>query len=261
MKAIIAAFQSAMTTLKAKGDAALATITSPIDQIEGANQVAAAINTLKWVKENVEEWLSNVATLEQKFDEELTTQVAAAISAKVAAGEYMAKADVETAVAAAELNGKNLAEAAFAAQAAAAKLVSDRRAELTTVHGAEVAASLSDESLQGDDAAFTAFKTELARRVTDLGALGVTAAAKKVAFQQIACGIPFDEAGRKSFDDRLAGIRELVNTTTPAPGSAQAAASTPTAPVPGSGQPPAASAGSAPAKADDSTEEKPVYGF
>lgn len=251
MKAIIAAFQLAMTTLKAKADAALETIKSPIDQIQSASEVASAINTLKWCQSSVEEWLSNVATLEAKFDEEVAAAVNAQIAAKVAAGEYMAAADVNAAVAAAELKGKNEAESAYAAAAAAAKLVSDRRAEIATLHGAEAAASLPDSALAGDDAAFDSFKSEFGRRVAALSAIGVTAAEKtRPAFADIACGIPFTEEGVQAFDGRLVAIKSLV----PAGGVAASAAP---GTVPGSGQPPAAGGGSAPS----APSTAPVVGF
>lgn len=255
MKAIIAAFQLAMTNLKAKADAALETIKSPIDQIQSASEVASAINTLKWCQENVSEWLANVGALEAKYDQEVTSAVNAKVAAMVAAGEYMAKADVETAVAAAQLKGKTDADTAYAAAAAAAKLVADRRAELTTVHGAEAAAALPDAALQGDDAAFDATRTEFGRRVSELAALGVTAAAEKTrpAFADLACAIAFDDEGNKAFDGRLAIVKTLVPE-----GSATAAASAPGSTTPpGSGQPPAAGASASSSAADN----KVVVGF
>jgi hypothetical protein len=260
MKAIIAAFTSAMTNLKAKADAALETIKSPIDQITSAQEVAAAISTIRWCSENVQSWLSNVAALEAKFDEELTSAVAAEISAKVAAGEFMAKADVETAIGAAEKKGRDAAEAAFAQAAAEAKVITLRRNEIEAAHGADVAASVSDDSLKGDDAAFAIIKSELGRRVSELSSIGVTAASKKEAFAEIACGIPFSPEGNQSFDARLVTIKQLVGPV--APGSATAAASQASTAVPGSGQPPATAAAAAASSAQSTSEPAEVsYGF
>jgi hypothetical protein len=258
MKSIIAAFQLAMTNLKAKADAALETIKSPIDQIASASEVVAAINTLKWCQENVTGWLTNVAALEAKFDEEVTSAVNAQMAAKVAAGEYMAKADVETAIAAAELKGKNDSDAAYVASAAAAKLVSDRRAEIATAHGAEAAAEIPEAFLKGDDAAFAALKTEFARRSTGLAALGVTAALEKTrpAFADIACGIEFSEAGNKAFDDRMTIIKSLVPE-----GSAPVAASAASGTLPGSGQPPAAGGASGGSPTAPAAKGNPPVGF
>lgn len=252
MKAIIAAFQLAMTTLKAKADAALETIKSPIDQIQSAGEVAAAINTLKWCQESVKEWLTNVAALEAKFDEEVESAVAAKVAAMVAAGEYVASADVAAAVSAAELKGRTDAEGAFAAAAAAAKLISDRRAEVAAAHGADAAAGIPDEALAGDDTSFAGFKNEFGRRVAALSALGVTASAEKTrpAFADIACGISFSDEGAQAFDGRLAVIKALI----PAGGVAASAAP---GVVPGSGQPPAATGGTPPS----APTTAPVVGF
>lgn len=260
MKAILAAFQLAMTTLKAKADAALSSVPSVLDQVEGANQVAAAIDTLRWCGKNVEEWLSNVSALEKKFDEELTSGVAAALEAKVAAGEFVPKDKVEAAVAAARTEEQNAAMGRIAEAVAAVKVVNARRASITEKHGAEVAAKLTDEQLAGDDAAFASFSTELDRRVTALCEIGVTATDKPASFQRIACGIAFDADGGKAFDTELESVRELAGNR---PGGSTAASQPTPGRLPGSGQPPAAGGGNGGGNRQTAASEdaEAEYGF
>jgi hypothetical protein len=234
MKAILAAFTLAIKELKTKANSALEGM-GPVDQYEGAREVSYAINTLKYAAKEVESMLNQVAEIEAKLEPEITAAAEARLpemlAAKVAAGEYIAKADVEAAVAAARTEATTAAEAAFTLREQEAATIAARRKEIETAHGADVAASVTDESLKGD--AFDALKTELGRRVAALSEIGVTATANKDAFAKIACGHSFDEDGGKSFDENLALVKGLVPK-----GAAQAAASTAPAKVPGSGQPP-----------------------
>lgn len=246
MKAIIAAFTIAIKELKSKADSALSGM-GPVDQYEGAREVSYAINTLQWTAKEVTNMLQQVVDLEAKFDPEVEAAVAAKLpeflAAKVAAGEYIAKADVEAAVAAAKQEATTAAEAAFQLREQEAATVAARRKEIETAHGSEVAAALSDDSLKGEVAVFDSLKTELARRVTALTEIGVTAAANKSAFDKIACGHAFDEDGGKAFDSNVELVKGLVPK-----GAAQVAASSAAPKVPGSGQPTAPA--TTPAKTD-----------
>lgn len=235
MKPILAAFVLAMQTIKSKADAALAGM-GPVDQFEGAREVSYALNTLGWAAKEVESMLAQVAALEAKFDPEV--QAAAAllvetqITEKIAAGEFVKKADLDIAIGAAELKGKAEAEAAAQTAAAALAQVAARRTEITTAHGAEVAAALPQDVLNIVE--FAPVAAELARRVTALSEIGVTAAAKPASFADIACSIPFDEAGQAAFDTRLAAAKELAGPVTQRT-PAQIAASQRQTRVPGSG--------------------------
>ena len=76
-----------------------------------------AINTLQWAAKEVESMLEQVAQLESKFDPEVKAAAEALLpgllAEKVAAGEYIAKGDVEAAVAAAKQEATQAAETAF----------------------------------------------------------------------------------------------------------------------------------------------------
>lgn len=236
MKTILAAFALAMQNIKSKADAALS-VMGPIDQFEGAREVSCALNTLKWASKEVEDMLGQVSALEAKFEPEVAVAAAllveAQITERVAAGEFVKKADLDVAVGAAELRGKTTAEAAAQAAAAALAKVSARRAEITTAHGAEVAAALPEHLLAVED--FAPVAAELERRVTALGEIGVTAAAKPASFADIACSIAYDEAGKTAFDTRFAAAKELAGPA-PARTRAEIAASQQRSRVPGSGQ-------------------------
>jgi len=251
MKAIIAAFTLAIQQLKAKADAALEGM-DPVDQYEGAREVSYAVNTLKYCAKEVESMLTQIADLEAKYDPEVKAAAEAMlptlIAEKVAAGEYIAKADVEAAVAAARKDATEAAETAFQLREQEAATIATRRKEIETAHGAEVAASVSDDALKGEG--FDALKTELGRRVTALTEIGVTAAANKDAFSKVACGHAFDENGGKSFDENLELIKGLV----PKAAGGVAASAPGAGKIPGSGQPPAVST---PA----TTTDGPVFGF
>lgn len=259
MKPKLLAFVALAQGLLAKNEAALSVI-GKTDQFEGENakEMGVAAETLKENRLRITETIAAANEALTLVDGEVKAAAEALlpdlITAKIAAGEYIAKADAETAVAAAKLQGKQDAEAAFAQVAAENAALLVCRNEISTLHGAEVAASLSNDSLKGDDAAFAAFKTELARRVTELSAIGVTAAAKKTAFADIACNIPFSADGNTAFDARLVTIKELVGPG----GYSQAAASSATTQVPGSGQPPAMGTGGQPPAKTDDTEKLPT---
>lgn len=235
MKPILAAFVLAMQTIKSKADAALAGM-GPVDQFEGAREVSYALNTLGWAAKEVESMLSQVAALEAKFDPEVQAAAAllveASISEKIAAGEFVKKADLDIAVGAAELRGKTEAEAAAQIAAAAVAQIANRRAEITTAHGAEVAAAVPEEILNIVE--FAPVAAELARRVQALDEIGVTAAAKPASFADVACSIPFDEAGKTAFDIRFAAAKELAGPVA-AKTPAEVAASLRSTKVPGSG--------------------------
>ena len=232
MKAILAALSLTIQELKTKANAALQGML-PIDQYEGAKEVGYALNTLNWVKTEVETMLQNVAAVEAKFAPEVAAAaellVTEKIAAQVAAGELIKKADAETAIAAAKLEGEQTATAAFQLRETEIAALADRRKQIETAHGAEVAACVLEESLKGET--FESVKTELARRVTVLAEMGVTAATKKTTFAEIACSIPFDEDGVKAFDQRIVVVKELVGPK----GAAGSVAAT--LKTPGSGQP------------------------
>lgn len=234
MKAILAALALTIQELKTKANAALSGML-PLDQYEGAKEVSYAVNTLGWVKAEVEQMLKSVAEVEAKFEPEVAAAalllVEEKISEQIAAGELVKKSDVETAVAAAKLEGEQVAAAAFELRETEAAALTARRKEIETAHGAEVAACVLEESLKGET--FDAVKTELGRRVTVLAEMGVTAAAKKTSFTDVACSIPFDEDGVKAFDKRIEGIKELVGP------KGAAGVVTASRQTPGSGTPPA----------------------
>ena len=235
MKAILAAFTLAMQTIKSKADAALS-VMGPVDQYEGAREVACALSTLKYAAKEVEDMLGQVAALEAKFDPEVQAAaellVESRIAAKIAAGEFVKKADLDIAIGAAELKGKTEAETAAQTAAAALALVGTRRTEITTAHGAEVAAALPEEILNIVE--FAPVAAELARRVTALAEIGVTAVAKPASFADIACSIAFDEAGQAAFDTRLAAAKELAGPVKP---GAVAAGHAPAKVIPGTRTP------------------------
>lgn len=234
MKEILAAFLLAGQTIKSRADAALAGM-GPVDQFEGAREVSYALNTLQWAAKEVESMLGQVAALEAKFGPEVAAAasllVESQISEKIAAKELFRLADLDVAVGAAELKGRKEAEKAASDAAAALALVADRRGEITTAHGAEVAAALILEILNVVE--FAPVAAELARRVTALSEIGVTAAAKPASFADLACSIPFDEAGQTAFDNRLAAAKELAAPAARTP--EQIAASQRQTRVPGSG--------------------------
>jgi hypothetical protein len=254
MKAILAALTLTIQELKTKANAALSGML-PLDQYNGSKEVSYALNTLTWVQKEVEDMLKSVEDITVKYAPEVKAAAEALlpemITARIAAGEFVAKADSEAAISAAELRGRQTAEAAFQLREQEAATIASRRLEIVTAHGAEVAASVSDEALKGEG--FDDFKTELSRRVNSLGAIGVTAATKKTAFADIACGIPFDETGKTAFDTRLESIKELVGPVKPGTATAAASAQRPT--VPGSGQP------TAPARVSETAPQAPTCAF
>lgn len=234
MKAILSALALTIQEIKTKSNAALAGML-PLDQYE-SKEVSYAVNTLEWVQKEVEGMQKNVADVAAKYDPEVKAAAEAMLPAllaeKVAAGEYIAKSNVEAAVAAAEIKGRETAEAAYQLREQEAATIAARRKEIETSHGVEVAASIPDDVIQGEN--FEGVKTEVARRVAALQEIGVTAAKEQTrnAFGQIACGHAFDEEGNSKFDAHVGAIKSLV----PASGT------TPPTRIPGSGPAPAAQA-------------------
>lgn len=215
MKDILAAFTAAMTTLKERANASLAPL-GPIDQFEGAREVAYALSTLNYAKDEVERLLGRVNEISEKYSAEVTAEAATLVDTKVnemvAAGELVKKGDVEVAVGLAEKNGKDAAALEFASEKLELETIAARRKTLGDTHGAEVAGLVSDDLLKGEPATFDAFNAELGRRATVLAEIGVTAkdAAKKDAFDDMACGISFGEGGAEAFDKRVSVVKALV---------------------------------------------------
>lgn len=257
MKDFIAALKKHVSDMRAKANAAMEKF-KPLDQAELSREALWGFNHLEYSISAMEEIASKLDEKEKVIDAEVAAEVNKVIAAKVAAGEFLAKADVETAIAAAEKKGKADAEAAFNLRQEEIKTIAARRKEIETAHGAEVAAAISDDSLKGDG--FDAVKSELGRRVAALSTLGVTAKDKPKPFAEIACGIAFDDAGKTAFDARLESIKELVG---PAGAAGAAASSAAPKQTPGTGQPPAATAAASQGgKPEDAPEEgKVIYGF
>lgn len=237
MKEILAALTLAMTELRTKANSALQGV-GPVDQYEGAQEVAYALRSLQWSADTVKDMLEQVDSVMAKIDPEVSAAAASLVDGllteRVAAGEYMAKGDVELAIESAVRRGEGLAQAAFAKREEEAATLASRRGEIAAAHGPEVADMVPAEVLTGEG--YVAAQAELGRRVEALTAIGVTAASKKTAFADMACGLPFDEAGAGVFDARLATIKDVVGEVKP---DAQGAASR-SGHTPGSGAPVAA---------------------
>lgn len=231
MKEIIAALGIAMQELKTKADAALKGM-NPIDQYEGAQEVAYAIRSLSYSKDCVEDMLSKVNEVMSKYDETVAAAAAplaaAEIETKIAAKELIRKTDFDLAIENAKQDGEKVAAERIATERQEELAAAARRTEIATAHGKEVAEALPENVFAA--AAFTeAAKAEIARRVDTLKDIGVAAAEKPAHFAEIiSCGA-FDDAGKAAFDARIAQLKDL---------GIGAASKPPTRkPVPGSGAP------------------------
>ncbi len=252
MKEIIAAFKKSMSDLRTKSDAALKKA-GPLDQLELGQPVLFALNSMGWMLSSLEEMEKVVEDIEGKLPKEIDSAALALIDSKITAGEFIRKTDHDLAIAAAETKGKTGAEETFKLKEDAVALASTRRGEIATAHGEEVAELIPAETLGSEN--FATVSAELGRRVTELGKIGLTAAAQKDSFADIACGCAFDEAGNAAFDTRVTNLKKIL------PGGKVAAAVTTPAPrvVPGSRAPVTAAASQQQETTED--EEKPQYAF
>lgn len=227
MKEIIAALKKTMADLKARANAALQKL-GPVDQVQASSEVIYALNSMGWSVDEIERMLEKATELEAKYPSEIEAAAASGLAQAIASGEVVKKADNEAAVIAAKAEGEKIVRAEFAAAEQRATLIASRRKEVEKAHGADAAASLSEDALTADG--FDALKVEFARRATELATLGIKPAEKREVFESIACGAAFDEAGNRDFDARVSAIRSAVGLR---PSKVPVAAST---------QPPAASA-------------------
>lgn len=217
MKEIIAALALAMQELKTKADAALKGM-GPIDQYQGAQEVAYAIRTLNYSKEQVEEMLQTVNGVMEKYDAAIAAAVeplaAAKLDEKIAAGELVRKTDHDLAIENAKTEGETAAAERLAAERKEEQAAAARRDEIAASHGKEVAAALPFEIFAADK--FTdATKSEITRRVESLKEIGVAAAEKPAHFAEIvSCG-SFDEEGKAAFDGRITQLKDLIGPKTP----------------------------------------------
>ncbi len=239
MKDFLAALKKSVADLRDRANAALSKF-KPLDQAELSRETLYGVNSLEWSVERLEEIAGKIDEKEKALDGEIAAEVQKALDAKIAAGEFVTKSTADGAVAAARDEEKKLADARVSEAVAAARSILTRRSAIVTKHGEKVAAGISDDRLEGDDAAFAAFSTELDRRVKELSEIGITAAEKPLSFA-IATASAFDEGGRKSFDTELARVKEIAGTSA-APGNrgTGAAAASAAGGIPGTGQPPAA---------------------
>jgi hypothetical protein len=248
MKSILAALAASLLELKNKANSALSGM-QPLDQYAAAQEVTYAVKSLQYSEKVVTEMIGQAEAILSKYDTEIETAAASRaevlLTEKLAAGEYLPKADVDAAVALSRKEGKDEAVTEFAAAKAAAEKVAARRTEIAAVTSPEAAALIPDEALTEES--FAATKLEFKRRFDAVTEIGVTAAEKKDAFADFACSMGFGEDSGKAFDSRISVIRDIAKPA--ATGTAAASVKTK---VPGSTVPLAAGAATtdAPAKAN-----------
>lgn len=232
MKSILAAIIAAMSELKTKADSALAGM-GPVDQYQGAQEVAYAIKSLGYSKDVIESVLKDAAAVMEKYDTNIAVEAepiaASMIAAKIEAGELINKTDHELAIDNAKKQGEQAAAQKFEDQKKADDTIAARRAELTSAHGQPVADAMAPEVLAAEKFD-TEIKPEIARRVDSLTMLGVVAAEKPDQFKEIlTCG-EFTTEGSAAFDKRI----DLITSLLPK-GAVAASAPAKKAVVPGSG--------------------------
>ncbi len=208
-KALLTSLIAGLTMSNESSAAALAAA-GPIDGHEGA--VAHALKTLKTIGSQSGTVLAEAQKALVDFDSEIEAAalalVPAKIEEKIIAGEFVRKTEHDLALEKAKSDGEEAATLSFADEKKKLETVTARRLKLTTAHGAVLAGTIADLALQGDDASFVALETEAARRVTELGALGIDPATKENAFKDVVT-FSYDDAGSKGFDARLVGLKEL----------------------------------------------------
>lgn len=228
MKELLALIDTSLKEIHTRANTALSGM-PPIEQFQGAQEFVCLMNTMKWVVEDVTAVMNRLGNLDEKFTAAMKSAEDSKIAAALEAGEVVKKVDSEAAVAAAELRVRGEVEGEFQVAAQLRDTIATRRNEITTAHGAEVAAALPDEALGGEG--FDALKTEVGRRVEKLTGIGVTAASRKDTFTELLIETPFDADGGALFDKRVDRIADLAK----APAGSVAATRQPG--KPGGGQP------------------------
>lgn len=222
MDELIAIIDKFLAETKEQANTALAGM-PPIDQLQGSQAVLSLMNTMAWVKDDVQRVSEKFKDVQAKLSAEIEKQAGAKIAAQIEAGELVLKTDSATAISLAEEKGRKEAEAEFQKEKVALENLSTRRDELVQAHGSAAAAVLEADILKVED--FAPVAAEFGRRVTALAEMGVKAedeAKKEVFADLVTCG-SFDEAGKAVFDKRLGTIKAMVGTT---------AATTPARPAP-----------------------------
>jgi hypothetical protein len=246
MNELLELIRKSIEETKTRANAALAGL-PPVDQFQGAQEVVGLINAMKWIESDAKNLMERFSGIDAKLTSELEKAAAEKIAAELEAGTILRKTDADAAIAAAKDQVRQEEEGKVAAERARLSTITARRAELTTAHGADAAAALSDEVVAAE--AFDGVKTEVGRRISELEVIGITAATKRETFAEILVEAPFTEEGKATFDKQIlrikdiAGIKPGAATFTRQPGK------------PGAGQPPVPAGG---APDPQQKQEKPA---
>jgi hypothetical protein len=220
LQKLIDELQRQQNELRARANEAMSTF-GPVESYEAGSITAQAINELNWLQRRLKEMGKSmaeiigtdpeafVASLQERFGE-------TAITAKIEAGELIAKADHDIQVTAAKSEAKNEAENEFRAQREATEAAESKRADLATSledklgkDGSALAAScISLDDLKADDAKDR--ETSFLARVNKLTEIGVTPTDYKEAFVDLLSSCPLTADGGRTFDSRVKALEPIL---------------------------------------------------
>lgn len=236
MNELLELIRKSIEETKTRANVALAGM-PPVDQFQGAQEVVGLINAMKWIEADAKVLFEKFSSIGEKLTAELEKAAAEKIAAELEAGTIVKKADSDAAITMAKDQVRKEEDGKVAAERQRIATITARRAELTTVHGADAAAALPDDVLAAE--AFDGVKSEFARRITELGSIGVTAATKRETFTEILTEAPFNDEGKATFDKQITRIKDLAGGN---PGTATFSRATGNG-KPGGGQPPVPAGG------------------
>lgn len=201
--------QKAIQDFIAKINAWLATL-PPLEQVDAASQIGWAIRQIREIGEQIGTKMSEIDSQLAEFKKQVNEEAQAKAKENlIAAGEVMLKADAELAANAAREDGAREAREAMQAEQAEQKKIVERRAQVVVdgLLSAEAAERLTDEIFKPDN--FMDAVTKVSGRMAKIGELKLSTGGASAAMAEMA-GIPLDEAGDATFEQRLGLIKEIA---------------------------------------------------